>query len=108
MAKYREILKNKNFLCLWIGQIVSQFGDRLGQMALIGFIHERYPGSAYELAKIISFTILPVFIIGPVAGAYVDRWDKRKTMFASDFIRAFLVLLIPLFLYQAKNLITLY
>src|SRR3989338_7815260 len=96
MGKFRESLKNKNFFFLWLAQLISQFGDRINQMALIGLIAGRTPGSAFELAKLMSFTIIPVFIIGPIAGVYVDRWDRRKTLFVCDFLRGLLVLIIPL------------
>lgn len=108
MSKFTEILKNKNFLFIWIGQIISQWGDRLGQVAVIAFVYERNPGSAMEMAKILSFTILPVFLIGPVAGVYVDRWDRRHTMFISDVMNALLVLTIPLYLMQFDSNIPFY
>lgn len=108
MAKYRVILKNRNFFLLWLGQIISQIGDRLDQMALIAFVYMRTPGSSFEIAKILSFTIIPVFLIGPLAGAYVDRWDRRKTMYTCDFLRACMVLTIPLFLFYTKNLLPVY
>ena len=102
MSKFTGVLKNRNFFCLWLGQIISQLGDRLGQMALIGFVYLKAPGSAIEIAKILSFTIIPVFLIGPLAGVYVDRWDRRRTMYVCDFLRAALVLTIPLFLFYTK------
>lgn len=108
MSKIHEVLKNRNFFLLWLGQIISQLGDRLGQMALIAYIYLRAPGSTIEIAKILSFTILPVFLIGPIAGVYVDRWDKRRTMYICDFLRASLVLTIPLFLFYAKSIIPIY
>jgi MFS family permease len=108
MSKYREVLRNKNFFFLWTGQIISQLGDRLGQMALIGFAYSRTPGSAVEIAKMLFFTIIPVFLIGPVAGVYVDRWDRRRTMYASDFLRTILVLIIPLLLFNIKHLWVIY
>lgn len=77
-------------------------------MALIAFIYLRAPGSTIEIAKILSFTIIPVFLIGPIAGVYVDRWDRRRTMFICDFLRAILVLVIPLFLFYAKIIIPIY
>ncbi len=77
-------------------------------MALIAFVYQRAPGSSLQIAKILSFTIIPVFLIGPIAGAYVDRWERRRTMFTCDFVRAFLVLSIPLFLFYSKNLIPIY
>jgi len=108
MAKFREVLKNRNFFLLWMGQIISQLGDRLGQMALIAFVYLRAPGSTLQIAKILSFTIIPVFLIGPLAGVYVDRWDRRRTMFACDFLRSLLVLAIPLFLFYTKSLAPVY
>jgi MFS family permease len=108
MSKFRKVLKNRNFFLLWLGQIISQLGDRLGQMALIAFVYLRAPGSAMQIAKILSFTIIPVFLIGPLAGVYVDRWDRRRTMFACDFIRSALILAIPLFLFYSKSLIPVY
>ncbi|MDD5669242.1 MAG: MFS transporter [Candidatus Omnitrophica bacterium] len=108
MSKFHEILKNRDFFLLWLGQIISQIGDRLSQMALIGFVYLRAPGSTIEMAKILSFTIIPVFVIGPIAGVYVDRWNRRRTMFICDLIRAILVLTIPLFLFYSKNLSIIY
>jgi len=108
MARFRQVLKNRNFFLLWIGQIISQLGDRLDQMALIALIYLRAPGSTLEIAKILSFTIIPVFLIGPIAGVYVDRWDRRRTMYISDLLRALLVLVIPLFLFHTKSLVPIY
>ena len=105
MSKFRRVLKNRDFFLLWIGQIISQVGDRLGFMALIGFAYsKKAQGSSAEIFKILLFTIIPVFLIGPLAGAYVDRWDRRRTMYASDLLRAFLVLIIPFFLFYHRNL----
>ena len=108
MSRFHEVLKNRNFFLLWLGQIISQLGDRLGQMALIAFVYLRSPGSTMDMAKILSFTIIPVFLIGPVAGVYVDRWDRRRTLYICDFFRAILVFTIPFFLFYAKNIIPIY
>lgn len=104
MARFREVLKNRNFFLLWLGQIISQLGDRLDQMALIAFVYLRAPGSTLQIAKILSFTIIPVFLIGPLAGVYVDRWDRRRTMYICDLLRSILVFTIPFFLFYTKSL----
>jgi MFS family permease len=108
VSSYFKILRNKNFLFLWLGQIISQFGDRLNQMALIGLIYKLQPGSSFGLAKIFSLAIIPVFLISPVAGVYTDRWNKRKTMFYSDISRCLLILLIPLSIQWFKTIIPIY
>jgi len=77
-------------------------------MALIAFVYMRAPGSTLQIAKILSFTIIPVFLIGPLAGVYVDRWNRRRTMYVCDFMRSLLVLAIPLFLFYTKNLAPIY
>jgi len=98
MTRFRDLLTNKNFLFLWMGQLVSNFGDRLNQMALVALVYQQNPGSEVALAKLISFTIIPVFIIGPIAGAWVDRLNRRNIMIISDILRGLLVLSIPLFI----------
>ena len=108
MSKFREVLKQRNFFLLWLGQIISQLGDRLDQMALIGFVYTRTPGSALGIAKILTFTIIPVFLVGPLAGAYVDRWDRRRTMYLCDLIRAVLVFTIPFFLFYSRSMLPIY
>jgi len=108
MSRFRKILKNRNFFLLWLGQIISQLGDRLDQMALIAFVYLRAPGSTVEMAKILSFTIIPVFLIGPIAGVYVDRWNRRRTMYICDLLRAALVFTIPFFLFYSKSLVPIY
>src|SRR5437870_3010031 len=98
MLKFFRNKENRGFFRFWLAQLISQFGDRVHQMALVGLIAARHPGSSIELAKLLSFTIIPVFIIGPIAGVYIDRWDHRRTLFICDFIRGLLVLLIALYL----------
>ncbi len=108
MVRFRDVLKNGDFLKLWIGQIVSNFGDAFNQMALIALVRRLTPGSAVELARLIFFIVIPVFIIGPVAGAYSDRWDKRRVMITADILRGCLVLLIPLFIFLFQSVWPIY
>ncbi len=77
-------------------------------MALIAFVYWRSPGSTMGIAKVLSFTIIPVFLIGPIAGVYIDRWNRRRTMYACDFLRAALVFTIPFFLFYTKNMALIY
>ncbi len=102
--------RNKNFIRLWWAQLISQFGDRISQMALIGLSYElsgKQP-SAVGLAKLLSFTIIPVFIVGPVAGVFIDRWDRQKTLLICDLARGGLVLLIPLIFMRWHTMVPIY
>lgn len=107
MIRFRDVLTNKNFFFLWLGQVISNFGDRLNQMALVALVYQRNPGSEIALAKLISFTIIPVFIVGPIAGAWVDRLNRRRIMIISDILRGILVLSIPLFI-KANQILLVY
>lgn len=96
-----RVLKNGNFLALWIGQIISQFGDRLAQMALIGLYLKQTAGislshSVPVMRNLFFFSTLPILLFSPLAGVYVDRWSRKKTLIATDLLRAGLILLIPL------------
>lgn len=107
ILKYFKILAKRNFFCLWFGQIISQFGDRLTQIALIGLV-SRVSMSSSHLALVMSMTIIPVFIISPISGVYIDRWDKRKTMYISDLLRSLFILLIAVFFLKLKSFIVIY
>lgn len=107
MIRFRDVLKDRNFLFLWLGQVVSNFGDRLNQMALVALVYQSSPGSEMALAKLISFTIIPVFLIGPIAGVWVDRLNRRNVMIISDIVRGALVLLIPFFI-ATKQILAIY
>ena len=77
-------------------------------MALVALVYKRAPGSTVEMAKLIFFIIIPVFIIGPIAGVYVDRWDRKRIMIICDILRGILVLFIPACLLFFKNFIAVY
>ena len=99
VVRFREVLFKKNFFSLWLGQIVSEFGDRLNQMALIALVYSKSPGSVIALANLLFFIVIPVFVIGPFAGVYVDRWDRKKVMVIADIVRGILVFTIPIFIW---------
>ncbi len=107
---FRANFQNRSFVLFWLAQLVSQFGDRINQMALVGLVAGRQFGSAstMELAKLLAFTIIPVFIVGPIAGVYVDRWDRKMTLFVCDLIRGILILTIPFIFIAQHSMIPIY
>jgi len=108
MARLRNLFRDRNFSFLWFSQVISNFGDRLNQMALIGLVYARTPGSTLELAKLLSFTIIPVFLVGPIAGSYVDRWDRKYTMIVCDLLRGILVFIIPFVIIHSRSMVPIY
>ncbi len=108
MWRFVSRKENWSFLRFGLAQLISQFGDRVHQMALVGLIAQRCPGSSFELAKLLAFTIIPVFIIGPIAGVYVDRWNRKTTLFVCDLLRGGLVLLIAFYVMDLPSIIPVY
>ncbi len=106
-----QFIRNKQsrgFFRFWFAQLFSQLGDRIYQMALVGLVAIRHPGSVMEMTNLITFTIIPVFIVGPVSGVYIDRWDRRRTLFVCDFIRCVLVLLAAFYLIHLPDIWPMY
>lgn len=85
------------FFTIWGGQAVSLFGSALVQFALIWWLTQE-SGSATVLAIATLVGMLPQIVIGPFAGALVDRWNRRLIMIAADgTIAIFSLLLAYLF-----------
>jgi len=73
----------RTFLVVWSGQLVSLVGSSLTGFALAVWVFQE-TGSATRLALVLLSTVLPGIILGPFAGALVDRWDRRWAMILSD------------------------
>lgn len=96
---FRALMKNRPFLILWVGQIVSQVADKVFFILLIALL-ENYQTSlmganSMRSAIMVAFT-LPAIFFGSAAGIFVDRFPKKQIMVASDWIRALLILLLPI------------
>ena len=91
-SPYLRLARNANFSLLWVGQLVSLFGDRIHQVALAFLVA---PYGALQVGITFAMTAIPNVLLGPLAGALADRWDRRLTMIGCDVIRAGLVLLVP-------------
>ncbi len=83
---------SRNFFRFWFAQLIAQFGDRVYQMALVGLMTALHPGSVMAMSTLFAFAIVPAFIIGPVAGVYVDRWDRRTVLVVTYALQGALVL----------------
>ncbi|HSW41919.1 MAG TPA: MFS transporter [Patescibacteria group bacterium] len=92
---YVRLAQNGSFGALWTGQLISLFGDRLHQLALVALVGEATQNGAFAVAMVFVAATVPNLVVGPLAGALVDRWDQKRVMIASDLLRAALVLLIP-------------
>ena len=104
------VLRAPRFALLVAGQTVSQLGDKLHHMALIALVGAAAASNTggLELAKLSIVFTAPVVLFGPLAGAMVDRWDKRRTMIVCDALRALLVFIIPALFVVTGHLWTVY
>lgn len=93
-VSFAQVLRHRPFLALWLAQFVSNFGDWLALVALFSLVAFRWKGTPYEVSGIFIAFALPWAFLGPLAGVFVDRWPLKRTMIASDLIRAALVLLL--------------
>ncbi len=88
----RDILGLRDFRYLWLGQIVSNFGDALTHLTLILLINRITGGSTAAIAFLLIALALPYAVIGLFAGVVVDRLDRKRIMVVSDILRGVLVL----------------
>jgi DHA3 family macrolide efflux protein-like MFS transporter len=72
-----------SFFLIWTGQQLSLIGSSLAQFALVWWLTDT-TGSATVLASGMLVSLLPTVLVGPFAGALVDRWDRRKVMIVAD------------------------
>lgn len=85
MTDGRELAANWKirFFSIWTGQQLSLIGSRVAQFALVWWLVD-LTGSATVLATASMVALVPEILLGPLAGAYVDRWSRRATMIAAD------------------------
>ncbi len=104
------VLRQPAFGLLVIGQTLSQLGDKLHHMALIALVGAGATGETggIELAKLSVVFTAPAILFSPLAGALVDRMNKRTTMILADAMRALLVLLIPWLYASTRSLAVVY
>ncbi|HEU0243972.1 MAG TPA: MFS transporter, partial [Candidatus Limnocylindrales bacterium] len=91
---YVRLALNPTFSALWVGQVISLFGDRVNQIALSAFVFE-VTNSPIAVALTFLVATIPNLVFSPLAGTFVDRWDQKQVLVVSDILRASLVLLIP-------------
>ena len=84
---FLPILKNRNFLALWSGQVFSQLADKVYLVLTIALVASRFQAADQTISRwvsaiMIAFTI-PAVLFGAAAGVYVDRWPKKAVLVAS-------------------------
>ncbi len=85
------VLRQRDFSLLWFGGVLSVIGDYFLFIALPFFVYER-TGSVLATGAMFAAETVPRLLFGSVAGVFVDRWDRKRTMVISDLSRALILL----------------
>jgi len=89
-----EVLRVPVMRRLWYAQLVSTFGDFLALFAVINFLTFHLHATPRDVTGLQIAYLLPIAILGVLAGVFVDRWPLKPTLVASDLTRAALCLLL--------------
>src|SRR5437868_12819649 len=81
-----SIWHNRNFLLLWLAQAISQTAQNAIWYGIVVLV-ERLSHSSTQLSLAVLTLIIPSVVFGVLAGVYVDRWDKRTVLIATNVIR---------------------
>lgn len=84
---------NRTFRRLFLAHAISRAGDAFNVVALVVLVF-RLTGSGVGVAGTVAFEVLPVLLLGPVAGLAADRFPRRRVMVAADLGRAGLAALV--------------
>ena len=82
----RGVWRNRHFLLLWLAQAISQTAQNAIWYGIIVLV-QRKSNSSTQLSLAVLTLIIPSVVFGVLAGVYVDRWDKRSVLIATNLIR---------------------
>jgi len=87
---YGEVARSPSYFPLWLGQLLSAFGDTLHYIALVVLVFE-LTGRGLAVAGLVAAEVVPILLLGPVAGVLIDRFSRKGVLIAADLFRAVLV-----------------
>lgn len=77
-------MKNKNFIIIVLGQIISLFGNSIQRFSMSLYLLQ-FTGSTATFANILAISTIPYIIFAPIAGKLSDSVSKKKIMVYLDF-----------------------
>lgn len=86
------LMSSRNFSALWVGQMLSQIGDRFRFVAVFPIVNDLTGGDPLAITLLALTIAIPQFAFGLLGGAVSDRFDRKKVMIVSDVLRGILVL----------------
>ncbi len=97
---WQTVFINDAFAKLWWGQAISSVGDYAWDTALVlwiaAYLARGQPWAPLAVSGVILAAAIPQIVAGPIAGVFVDRWDKRRTIVAASGLQALFAALLML------------
>jgi len=87
---FRQVLRNRNYMLLWMGQTISQIGDAVTLVALPLLVYE-LTQSVMGLTLTFIIEAIPWIVVGPIAGVFIDRMNRFVLLVATDILRMLLI-----------------
>jgi len=84
----RSLWRHHDFRQLWVGDTISQVGTQLSQLALPVLAVTVLHAGPREMGLLTAFETLAFLVVGLPAGAWVDRWHKKRVLMTGDVVRA--------------------
>ncbi len=94
------VLRQRNFGLLWLAGFISMVGDWVLFVALPIYVYQ-LTGSALATSGMLIALIVPRLLLGSVAGVFVDRWDRKRTMVVANVLMA--LSLLPLLVVRSAD-----
>jgi len=97
-AAVRPLFSSRPFRNIVAATFTSTLGDWMGFLAIIALtasILGPTRAAAFAVSGVMAARVLPSLLLGPVAGVFVDRWDRKRVMIATDIGRGVVMALIP-------------
>jgi MFS family permease len=90
---YTQLLRrNRSFRRLWCGQVISELGNWFNFIAALGLVRVVSNASPEVTTILLIARLVPFTLLSPLAGAFVDRWSRRRVMIATDLLRVIVAL----------------
>ncbi|HEX4443407.1 MAG TPA: MFS transporter [Galbitalea sp.] len=99
MTTVKSVNRNRGFLWLWGGQGISIFGEQFTGLAVPVLAVTLLHAVAWQMGVLNAASTAAFLVVGLPAGAWVDRWLKRRVMIAADFVRFAALAVIPILWY---------
>ena len=96
-AQWRGVLRTP-FRNLFYANLTSSLGDWVGVVAILALTQQilgTTRATAFAMAGVMVARVVPTMLLGPVAGVFVDRWDRRRVLIVTDIGRGLVMALVP-------------